>query len=62
METMHSNTFAYVMLIWAALSQLLGGAAVDASLIAMAVPPSSWDKGCPDKHHRFSGECIVSLI
>ena len=41
------------------LSQLLGGAAVHPQLIAMT---ADWDKGCPDKHHRFSGECTVSPI
>ena len=36
------------------LSQLLGGAAVSKScyqLGLIAAPPSSWDKGCPVKHH-----------
>ena len=26
-----------------------------------AAPPGSWGTGCPDKHDRFSTECIVSL-
>ena len=32
------------------------------AMTANAAPPSGWDKGCPDKHHRFSAECMVSLI
>ena len=59
---------AYVMIMRCLsvhpLSQLLGGAAVHPQLIAVtAAPPSSWDKGCTDKHHRISAdECIISLI
>ena len=41
--------------------QLLGGAAVNPHLLT-AAPPSRWDKESPDKHHRFSVECILSLI
>ena len=42
--------------------KLLGGTAVNAiSWGSTAVPPSSWDKGCPDKHHIENvKECIVS--
>ena len=47
---------AYVMHIWAPLSQLLGGAAVDPQLIAMTADCSStcsWDNCCPGKNHRY---------
>ena len=45
-------------------SQLPGGAAVSSHcyhLELTAAPPTSWDKGRPDKHHIDNvQECIVS--
>ena len=63
-ETMHS-ALNLCCLSRHPLSQLLGGASVSSYYYqqgSIAVPPSSWDKGCQDKHQISNvEECIVSL-